>query len=132
MLTIVEFKKGTYGTPSLTWDCARPLRFVVFGVTEAAAFPARLALQPEARTLHAFFTTVSPAALAQKPRRCTLERPSKCARPLRREALPPRTEKMAVDWDWPSFTLLQHHLNPWQYLFLIKLVIQCPWQRREI
>lgn len=109
MLTIVEFKKGTYGTPPLMWDCARPLRLVVFGVTEAAAFPAWLALQPGARTLHAFFTTVSPAALAQKPSLCTIERPSKSARPLRREALLPRTEKMAVDSDWPSFTLLQHH-----------------------
>lgn len=109
MLTIVEFKKGTYRTPPLMRDCARPLRLVVFGVTEAAAFPARLALQPGARTLHAFFTTVSPAALAQKPSLCTIERPSKSARPLRREALLPRTEKMAVDSDWPSFTLLQHH-----------------------
>lgn len=65
MLTIVEFKKGTYGTPPLMRGCARPLRLVVFRVTEAAAFPAWLALQLGARTLHAFFTTMSLAALAR-------------------------------------------------------------------
>ncbi|TKC41933.1 hypothetical protein EI555_021585 [Monodon monoceros] len=32
----------------------------------------------------------------------TTERTSRYGRPLRRKALPPRTEKMAVDQDWPS------------------------------
>ncbi|XP_036310884.1 28S ribosomal protein S35, mitochondrial isoform X2 [Pipistrellus kuhlii] len=33
---------------------------------------------------------------------CTTERTSRLERPSRRKALPPRTEKMAVDQDWPS------------------------------
>ncbi|XP_070351359.1 small ribosomal subunit protein mS35 isoform X2 [Equus asinus] len=68
----------------------------------AAVFPAWLALQPGARTLRAFSTAVSPATRAPTPSPRTTERTSKYERPLRRKALPPRTEKMAVDQDWPS------------------------------
>ncbi|XP_015445529.1 28S ribosomal protein S35, mitochondrial isoform X3 [Pteropus alecto] len=68
----------------------------------AAAPRAWLALQPAARTLRAFSSAVSPATVAQSSRPHTTERTSKSQRPLKRKALPPRTEKMAVDQDWPS------------------------------
>uniref|UniRef100_A0A8C0PGY1 Mitochondrial ribosomal protein S35 n=2 Tax=Canis lupus familiaris TaxID=9615 RepID=A0A8C0PGY1_CANLF len=65
----------------------------------AATLPAGLVLQPGARTLRAFCTSVTPAA------RSAIPSPRECqSRRLRalREALPPRTEKMTVDQDWPS------------------------------
>ncbi|XP_053517601.1 28S ribosomal protein S35, mitochondrial isoform X1 [Artibeus jamaicensis] len=68
----------------------------------AAFFPAWLSLQPGARTLRAFSTAVPPTSLARTPSPRTTGRMSKSERPPRRKALPPRTEKMAVDQDWPS------------------------------
>ncbi|XP_058937553.1 small ribosomal subunit protein mS35 isoform X1 [Kogia breviceps] len=68
----------------------------------AARLPAYLVLQPRARTLRAFSTSVSPATRSPRPRPSTTERTSRYERPPRRKALPPRTEKMAVDQDWPS------------------------------
>uniref|UniRef100_A0A2K6F410 Uncharacterized protein n=1 Tax=Propithecus coquereli TaxID=379532 RepID=A0A2K6F410_PROCO len=62
----------------------------------AAALTAWLGLQPGARTLRAFSTSVSPAT------RSLPERTSRTERLSKRKALPPRTEKMAVDQDWPS------------------------------
>ncbi|XP_012496413.1 PREDICTED: 28S ribosomal protein S35, mitochondrial [Propithecus coquereli] len=61
----------------------------------AAALTAWLGLQPGARTLRAFSTSVSPATRS-------LQRTSRTERLSKRKALPPRTEKMAVDQDWPS------------------------------
>uniref|UniRef100_A0ABI7XJ96 Mitochondrial ribosomal protein S35 n=3 Tax=Felidae TaxID=9681 RepID=A0ABI7XJ96_FELCA len=66
----------------------------------AATLPAWLALQPAARTLRAFCTAVSPATRSAIP--SPPGRTSRYERPLRRKALPPRTEKMTVDLDWPS------------------------------
>ncbi|XP_027968998.1 28S ribosomal protein S35, mitochondrial [Eumetopias jubatus] len=68
----------------------------------AAALPACLALQPGARTLRAFCTSVSLATRSAIARPRTADRTSRYERPLRRKALPPRTEKMTVDQDWPS------------------------------
>ncbi|XP_023984868.1 small ribosomal subunit protein mS35 isoform X2 [Physeter macrocephalus] len=68
----------------------------------AARLPACLVLQPRARTLRAFSTSVSPATRSPRPSPSTTERTSRYERPPRRKALPPRTEKMAVDQDWPS------------------------------
>ncbi|XP_040344510.1 28S ribosomal protein S35, mitochondrial isoform X2 [Prionailurus bengalensis] len=68
----------------------------------AATLPAWLALQPAARTLRAFCTAVSPATRSAIPSPRTAGRASRYERPLRRKALPPRTEKMTVDLDWPS------------------------------
>ncbi|XP_027451397.2 28S ribosomal protein S35, mitochondrial isoform X2 [Zalophus californianus] len=68
----------------------------------AAALPACLALQPGARTLRAFCTSVSLATRSAIARPRTADRTSRYERPLRRKALPPRTEKMSVDQDWPS------------------------------
>uniref|UniRef100_A0A8C6ADM5 28S ribosomal protein S35, mitochondrial-like n=1 Tax=Marmota marmota marmota TaxID=9994 RepID=A0A8C6ADM5_MARMA len=59
-------------------------------------------MRPGVRTLSALSTAVSPATHARRPGLCTIERTSKSERQLRRKALPPRTEKMAVDQDWPS------------------------------
>ncbi|XP_012588245.1 PREDICTED: 28S ribosomal protein S35, mitochondrial [Condylura cristata] len=68
----------------------------------AVARPACRGLWPGTRTLRAFSTEVSPATRAPRPRLRTTERTSKQERPQRRKALPPRTEKMSVDQDWPS------------------------------
>ncbi|XP_036889736.1 28S ribosomal protein S35, mitochondrial isoform X1 [Sturnira hondurensis] len=68
----------------------------------AALLPVWLFLQPGARTMRAFSTAVSPTTLAQTPSPRATGRTSKSERPQRRKALPPRTEKMAVDQDWPS------------------------------
>nr|KAF6374605.1 mitochondrial ribosomal protein S35 [Pipistrellus kuhlii] len=68
----------------------------------AASLPAWLCLQPGARALRAFSTAVSPTTLPGKAGPRTTERTSRLERPSRRKALPPRTEKMAVDQDWPS------------------------------
>nr|KAF6369682.1 mitochondrial ribosomal protein S35 [Myotis myotis] len=68
----------------------------------AASLPAWRRLQPGARTLRAFSTAASPTTLPGNPRPSTTERTSRFDRPPRRKALPPRTEKMAVDQDWPS------------------------------
>ncbi|KAF6120428.1 mitochondrial ribosomal protein S35 [Phyllostomus discolor] len=68
----------------------------------AASFPAWLSLQPGARALRSFSTAVSPTTLAGTPSPRVAGRTSKSERPPRRKALPPRTEKMAVDQDWPS------------------------------
>ncbi|XP_070266599.1 small ribosomal subunit protein mS35 isoform X2 [Myotis yumanensis] len=68
----------------------------------AALLPAWRCLQPGAGTLRAFSTAVSPTTLPGNPRPRTTERTSRSERPPRRKALPPRTEKMAVDQDWPS------------------------------
>ncbi|XP_040843388.1 28S ribosomal protein S35, mitochondrial isoform X2 [Ochotona curzoniae] len=65
----------------------------------AAALVWRAILHPRARVLRAFSAAVSPSAPAAEPR--TTERP-RSERTHRRKALPPRTEKMAVDQDWPS------------------------------
>uniref|UniRef100_A0A452T1I4 Mitochondrial ribosomal protein S35 n=1 Tax=Ursus maritimus TaxID=29073 RepID=A0A452T1I4_URSMA len=54
------------------------------------------------RTLRAFCTSVSPTSSPAKRSPRTANRTSRYERPLRRKALPPRTEKMAVDQDWPS------------------------------
>uniref|UniRef100_A0A8C5XY89 Mitochondrial ribosomal protein S35 n=1 Tax=Microcebus murinus TaxID=30608 RepID=A0A8C5XY89_MICMU len=66
----------------------------------AAALTAWLALHPGVRTLRAFSTAVSPATPSL--RECLPQRTSKTERMWKRKALPPRTEKMAVDQDWPS------------------------------
>ncbi|KAB0352373.1 hypothetical protein FD754_017230 [Muntiacus muntjak] len=68
----------------------------------APSLPAWLALQTRARTLRAFSTAVSPVTGAPRLGPPTTERTSKHERPPRRKALPPRTEKMSVDQDWPS------------------------------
>ncbi|DAA29440.1 small ribosomal subunit protein mS35 [Bos taurus] len=68
----------------------------------APSLPAWLALQTRARTLRAFSTAVSPVTGAQRLSPPTTERTSKHERAPRRKALPPRTEKMSVDQDWPS------------------------------
>ncbi|XP_035111860.2 small ribosomal subunit protein mS35 isoform X2 [Callithrix jacchus] len=65
----------------------------------AAALPAWVALQSRARTLRAFSTAVYPATRIPRP---GLQRTSRNERPPKRKALPPRTEKMAVDQDWAS------------------------------
>lgn len=113
MLTIGEFRKGMYGAPPLTRDCACP-PWLVFAAVEAATFPAGLAPQPGARTLCAFFITVSPATLAQRPSPCTTQRTSKSASPLRRKELPPGQRKWLLTRTGLVFTLLQHCLNPLQ------------------
>ncbi|EHB15820.1 28S ribosomal protein S35, mitochondrial [Heterocephalus glaber] len=53
-------------------------------------------------TLQAFSTAVTLATHARRPSPHTGERTSKSERQMRRQALPLRTEKMAVDQDWPS------------------------------
>ncbi|XP_073079646.1 small ribosomal subunit protein mS35 isoform X4 [Manis javanica] len=68
----------------------------------AAVHPARRALQPGAGTLRALSTAVPAAACAPSRSPSARERTSRQERSLRRQALPPRTEKMAVDQDWPS------------------------------
>ncbi|KAM5332905.1 small ribosomal subunit protein mS35 isoform 4-T4 [Glossophaga mutica] len=68
----------------------------------AASLPAWFCLQPGARSLRAFSTAVSPTTLGRTPSPRTTGRTSKSERPPRRKALPPRTEKMATDQDWPS------------------------------
>ncbi|XP_062931285.1 small ribosomal subunit protein mS35 isoform X3 [Cynocephalus volans] len=65
----------------------------------AAALPVWLALQPGARALRAFSTALTPATRSPTP---TPQGKSRNGRPPKRKALPPRTEKMAVDQDWPS------------------------------
>ncbi|XP_062050994.1 small ribosomal subunit protein mS35 [Lepus europaeus] len=68
----------------------------------AAAGLACLARQPGAGVLRAFSTAVSPTTSAPGPSPRTTQRTSRSQRAQRRKALPPRTEKMAVDQDWPS------------------------------
>ncbi|XP_042533508.1 28S ribosomal protein S35, mitochondrial [Dipodomys spectabilis] len=68
----------------------------------ATAFSQRLRLQPLARTPRAFFAAGSSAAYAAAPRARTAERAPRSDGQMRRKALPPRTEKMTVDQDWPS------------------------------
>ncbi|KAK2500947.1 hypothetical protein MC885_015678 [Smutsia gigantea] len=68
----------------------------------AAVHPAWRVLQPVAGALRAFSTAVSAAACAPSRSPSAKERTSRQERSLRRQALPPRTEKMAVDQDWPS------------------------------
>ncbi|XP_023593872.1 small ribosomal subunit protein mS35 [Trichechus manatus latirostris] len=70
----------------------------------AAGLSAWLALQPGARTLRAFSTAVSPATRTPRPRLRATEniKTPRSERLIRRKTLPPRTEKMAVDQDWPS------------------------------
>ncbi|EHB06082.1 28S ribosomal protein S35, mitochondrial [Heterocephalus glaber] len=53
-------------------------------------------------SLRAFSTAVTQATYARRPSPHTGERTSKSERRMRRQALPPRTEKMSVDQDWPS------------------------------
>ncbi|XP_021567547.1 28S ribosomal protein S35, mitochondrial isoform X1 [Carlito syrichta] len=65
----------------------------------AAALPMWLALQAGTRALRAFSTSVSPATHAPRP---APQRTSRNERLQKRKALPPRTEKMVVDQDWPS------------------------------
>ncbi|XP_054974531.1 28S ribosomal protein S35, mitochondrial isoform X1 [Sorex araneus] len=82
----------------------------------AAALPAGLCLRPAARALRPPCPAARPPCPAARPL-CTAAAPrpsppppgprppagtSRPDRPLRRKALPPRTEKMAVDQDWPS------------------------------
>ncbi|XP_077026521.1 small ribosomal subunit protein mS35 isoform X4 [Tamandua tetradactyla] len=70
----------------------------------AAALLACTVLQPGTRNLRAFSTAVSPATRTLRSRPYTAEntKTSKNARQMKRKVLPPRTEKMAVDQDWPS------------------------------
>ncbi|NP_001231856.1 28S ribosomal protein S35, mitochondrial [Sus scrofa] len=68
----------------------------------ATSLPAWLILKSRAGTFRAFSTAMSPATRSPRPALRTTERTSKPERALRRKALPPRTEKMAVDQDWPS------------------------------
>uniref|UniRef100_A0A8C9ICF9 Mitochondrial ribosomal protein S35 n=1 Tax=Piliocolobus tephrosceles TaxID=591936 RepID=A0A8C9ICF9_9PRIM len=83
----------------MTLNGACPFRLAVLAVMAAAALPAWLSLRSRARTLRAFSTAVSPVTPVS---RLGLKRTSRNERPPRRKALPPRTEKMAVDQDWPS------------------------------
>ncbi|XP_027285877.1 28S ribosomal protein S35, mitochondrial isoform X3 [Cricetulus griseus] len=62
-----------------------------------AALQLRLILCPGSRGLRSFASAARPAASRGGPRSA-----SRSERPLRRKALPPRTEKMDVDQDWPS------------------------------
>uniref|UniRef100_A0A8D0W7J3 Mitochondrial ribosomal protein S35 n=1 Tax=Sus scrofa TaxID=9823 RepID=A0A8D0W7J3_PIG len=81
---------------------ACPLPLAVCGDMAATSLPAWLILKPRAGTFRAFSTAMSPATRSPRPALRTTERTSKPERALRRKALPPRTEKMAVDQDWPS------------------------------
>ncbi|NP_001398563.1 small ribosomal subunit protein mS35 isoform 4 [Mus musculus] len=63
----------------------------------AAALQLRQTLCPGARVLRTFSSVASPAAPRAGPRTA-----SRSERPMRRKALPPRTEKMDTDQDWPS------------------------------
>ncbi|XP_062034280.1 small ribosomal subunit protein mS35-like [Lepus europaeus] len=69
---------------------------------EGAAGLECLARQPGAGVLRAFSTAVSPTTRAPGPSPRTTQKTSRSQRAQRRKALPPRTEKMAVDQDWPS------------------------------
>ncbi|XP_003466829.2 small ribosomal subunit protein mS35 isoform X2 [Cavia porcellus] len=68
----------------------------------AAVRPLRLFLQPGFNTLRTFSSAVSSASHSRRTGSHTAERTSKSERQMRRKALPPRAEKMAVDQDWPS------------------------------
>ncbi|XP_028613386.1 28S ribosomal protein S35, mitochondrial [Grammomys surdaster] len=63
----------------------------------AAALQLRQTLCPGARGLRIFSSVARPAAPRAGPRTV-----SRRERPMRRKALPPRTEKMDTDQDWPS------------------------------
>ncbi|XP_058138964.1 small ribosomal subunit protein mS35 [Dasypus novemcinctus] len=81
-----------------------PQRLAVPAAMAAAALPAWLLLRSRPGAARAFSTALSPASSApgSSLRQTENTKTSKNKSLMKKKASPPRTEKMAVDQDWPS------------------------------